>query len=37
MQTIGIKALQTDPGLLGKALDSGDYLLIRADRTGRPA
>ncbi len=34
MQTVGIKALQTNPGILSKALDSGDYLLIT--RHGKP-
>ncbi len=34
MQTVGIKALQTNPGVLSKALDSGDYLLIT--RHGKP-
>jgi|MudIll2142460700_1097286.scaffolds.fasta_scaffold800541_2 predicted HTH domain antitoxin len=34
MQTVGIKALQTNPGVLSKALDSGDYLLIT--RRGKP-
>lgn len=34
MQTVGIKALQTNPGVLGKALDAGDYLLIT--RRGKP-
>ncbi len=34
MQTVGIKALQTNPGVLGKALDHGDYLLIT--RRGKP-
>jgi len=34
MQTVGIKALQTNPGVLSKALDNGDYLLIT--RHGKP-
>jgi len=34
MQTVGIKALQSNPGVLSKALDSGDYLLIT--RHGKP-
>lgn len=34
MQTVGIKALQTNPGVLGKALDRGEYLLIT--RRGKP-
>lgn len=31
MQTVGINALQTNPGVLSKALDNGDYLLITRD------
>ncbi|QVL48007.1 MAG: UPF0175 family protein [Thiocapsa sp.] len=34
MQSVGIKALQTNPGVLSKVLDSGDYLLIT--RRGKP-
>jgi hypothetical protein len=34
MQTVGIKALQTNPSVLGKALDRGEYLLIT--RRGKP-
>jgi len=34
MQTVGIKALQTNPGVLSKALERGDTLLIT--RHGKP-
>jgi predicted HTH domain antitoxin len=34
MQTVGIKALQSNPGALSKAFDNGDYLLIT--RHGKP-
>jgi hypothetical protein len=34
MQTVGINALRANPGILGKALDSGDYLPI--NRRGTP-
>ena len=34
MQTVGIKALQTNPSVLGQAFDRGDYLLIT--RRGKP-
>lgn len=34
METIGIKALQTNPSLLGQTLDRGEYLLIT--RRGKP-
>jgi len=34
MRTLGIKALQTNPALLTKALDSGDYSLIT--KHGKP-
>ncbi len=34
MQTAGIKALETNPGLLGQTLDRGEYLLIT--RCGKP-
>jgi predicted HTH domain antitoxin len=34
MESIGIKALQTNPSVLGQAIDRGEYLLIT--RRGKP-